>query len=264
VSDIPDDLVVTELTDGVLSIRLNDPEHLNATSEEMKDQLADAFELARGHDVRAVVITGTGRAFSAGGDVRTMEHGLRTPLTTRRRLQSAHRRLTLALAELEKPTIAAVNGVVAGAGVGIALACDLRVASREAKFVFGFNGIGLVPDFACAYLLPRIVGLGRAKELAFVNGRIRAPEALSIGLVTEVVEPESCLDRALELGRTLASGPSASIGLAKRMFDLSYDTSLANFLDLESAYQAIAAATDDHKAARQAFLDKKPVTFKGE
>ncbi|MFE2218229.1 enoyl-CoA hydratase/isomerase family protein [Streptomyces canus] len=258
------ELVVTDVVDGLLKVRLNDPDRLNAMSEEMKERFADVLALARDDGVRAVVITGTGRAFSAGGDVRTMEHGLRTPLSTRRRMQRAHREMVLALAELEKPTIAAVNGVAAGAGLGIALSCDLRIVSRDVKLVFAFNGLGLVPDFACGYFLPRIVGLGRAKELVLVKGRIRADEALSIGLVTEVVDNDACLDRALEIGGLLASGPTAGLGLGKRLLDLSYDNSLANFLDLESAYQSVAASTDDHKNARRAFLAKQVATFTGE
>jgi 2-(1,2-epoxy-1,2-dihydrophenyl)acetyl-CoA isomerase len=252
-------LVVTELREGVLIVRLNDPTQLNAISNAMREQFAAALAAASGDAVRAVVITGTGRAFSAGGDINAMVQGSRTAHSLRSRLQYSHRVLTVPMLALQKPTVAAVNGVAAGAGVSIALACDLRVVARRSSFMLAFSQLGLVPDLGIAYLLPRLIGLARAKELLLTRDRLTAEEAQEFGLVTELVDDDACVGRAVELATSLARKPPVSLGMTKRMLEMSFDHTLTTFLELETTFQAIASQTPEHIAARTAFVDKRRV-----
>ena len=172
--------------------------------------------------------------------------------------------LVLPLMRLAKPTIAAVNGVAAGAGVGIALACDFRVVSDEADLVFAFSRMGLVPDFALSYNLPRLIGLARAKELAFVKGRLTAAEADRWGLVTELCPPDAVLDRSMELATRLAAGPTVSMGLTKHMLDRNSSVGIDEAVQLEATSQCEALLTHDHQVARDAFIQRSgPPTFEG-
>ena len=249
---------------GVLLIRMQNESNLNATSAEMTDGLHLAFERADEPDVRAVVITGTGRAFSAGGDVKSQKDGLKSPIATFSRLDRAHGRLTKPLLELDKPVIAAVNGVAAGAGIAIALACDLRVISDTSRFVLAFPAIGLVPDFAFAYLLPRLIGLAKAKEIMLLRRELSATEFDSLGLATAVVPVTAVLDEAMIIARQVAAGPTISLGLGKRLMQAGLDMTLSDFLTVEAGFQAIASQTDDHRAARDAFLAKTTPSFTGQ
>jgi 2-(1,2-epoxy-1,2-dihydrophenyl)acetyl-CoA isomerase len=252
------------LADGVLLVTLTDPERRNALSAEVKRDLAAALQAARAKEVRAVVLTGAGRAFCAGGDVSAMEGGLSSPAATRARILDAHSSITIPLMELEKPTIAVVNGVAAGAGIGLALACDLRITAHSAKFVLAFSGIGLVPDMAVGYLLPRAIGLARAKELALLRRAVTSEQAADWGLTHEVVDDESCLSRGVQVARELACGPTTALGLTKRLFDIGQDLTFRDFLATEAAFQAMAAATEDHVGARTAFLQKTTPVFNGQ
>jgi 2-(1,2-epoxy-1,2-dihydrophenyl)acetyl-CoA isomerase len=256
--------VHTRVVDGVLLIEMVQERSLNALTPAMVDGLASAFALACEPRVRAVVLGGSGRAFSAGGDVKGMAQNQRSDWDVYQRLKHLHAVLTVPIVTMDKPTVAAVNGVAAGAGMAMALACDVRVASRTARFVFAFSQIGLVPDFGSCYLLPRLVGLARAKELALIRGQLSAEEANDWGLATELTAPEATFDRAVEIATALAHGPTVSLGLTKRMLDRSQELSLHDALELEARYQAIASQTEDHKSARKAFLDKVPPRFSGQ
>ena len=248
---------------SVLLIELVRDGNRNALTTEMKLALSEALVEASRPEVRCVVITGTGKAFCAGGDVKGMDE-LQSPDAADKAMRLLHETIVLPLLRLAKPTIAAVNAVAAGAGVGLALACDFRVVSREADFVLAFSRIGLVPDFGVSYTLPRLVGAARAKELAFIKGRLTAEEASQWGLVTELCAPEAVLGRAMELARQLAAGPTVALGLTKRMLDESLSSSVHEALQLEAESQRDAWSTKDHELARNAFIQKNDMpSFQG-
>ncbi len=241
--------------DSVLLIEMVQESNRNAMTVEMKLALSEAFEQAARPEVRSVVVTGTGKAFCAGGDVKAMqqpkiEGGAEAAM---RRLNET---IVLPLMKLAKPTIAAVNGVAAGAGVGIALACDFRVVSDQADLVFAFNRMGLVPDFGLSYSLPRLVGMARAKELAFIKGRLTAAEADRWGLVTKLCAPENVRDSAMELASKLAAGPTVALGLTKRLLDHNFSVDIHEALKLEATSQCEALLTRDHEIARDAFIQR--------
>ena len=247
--------VRTSRHDAVLLIEMVQERNRNAMTAEMKAALAQAFAEAALPEVRSVVITGSGRAFCAGGDVKAMQEP-QAPEAVERNMRRVNETMVAPLFELPKPTIAAVNGVAAGAGVGIALACDFRVVSDEADFVFAFSRLGLVPDFALSFTLPRLVGAARAKELALLKGRLTAEEAERWGLVTELCAPAMVRARALDLATQLAAGPTVALGLTKRMLDGSPALGIHEALELEATSQSAAVATRDHEVARQAFLQR--------
>ena len=227
----------------------------NAMTADMKAALADAFAQASRPEVRSLVITGSGKAFCAGGDVKAMQEP-QSQEATKATMRRINEQMVLPLFELPKPTIAAVNGVAAGAGVGIALACDFRVVSDEADLVFAFSRLGLVPDFGLSFTLPRLIGVARAKELALLKGRLTAEEADRWGLVTELCAPDAVLNRAMELAARLAAGPTVALGLTKRMLDRSADLGVHDALELEATSQSAAVVTRDHEVAREAFLQR--------
>ncbi|MFC9664001.1 enoyl-CoA hydratase/isomerase family protein [Nocardia sp. NPDC127606] len=240
---------------AVLLIEMVQEQNRNAMTADMKAALGEAFAQASSPEVRSVVITGSGKAFCAGGDIKAMQEP-RTRESVEATMRRINETLVLPLFELPKPTFAAVNGVAAGAGVGIALACDFRVVSDKADFVFAFSRLGLVPDFALSFTLPRLVGGARAKELALLKGRLTAEEAERWGLVTELCAPGVVLDRAMELAARLAAGPTVALGFTKRMLDRSPTLGVHAALELEATSQSAAAVTRDHEVARQAFLHR--------
>jgi 2-(1,2-epoxy-1,2-dihydrophenyl)acetyl-CoA isomerase len=258
-----DEQLRVSLHESVLLIEMVQDDNRNALTTEMKLALSEALVEASKPEVRCVVITGSGKAFCAGGDVKNM-HQLQSPEAADKAMRQLHETIVLPLLRLAKPTIAAVNAVAAGAGVGLALACDFRVVSRQADFVLAFSRIGLVPDFAVSYTLPRLVGAARAKELAFIKGRLTAEEASQWGLVTELCEPDEVLGRAMELARQLAAGPTVALGLTKRMLDDSLSSDVHEALRLEAESQRDAWSTKDHEIARNAFIQKNNMpSFQG-
>lgn len=258
-----DEYIRLSLQDSVLLIEMMRDANRNALTTEMKLALSDALVEASKPEVRCVVITGIGKAFCAGGDIKGMKE-LQSRDTAEKAMRQLHENIVLPLLQLPKPTIAAVNAVAAGAGVGLALACDFRVVSTQADFVLAFSKIGLVPDFAVSYTLPRLVGAARAKEFAFLKGRLTAEEASQWGLVTELCEPAAVLDRAMELAKRLAAGPTVALGLTKRMLDESLSSDVNQALRLEAESQSDAWSTKDHEIARNAFLQKSGMpTFQG-
>jgi len=248
---------------SVLLIQMVQEHNRNAMTAEMKLALSEALVEASSPDVRSVVITGSGRAFCAGGDVKAMQQP-QAAGGTEASMRLLNETIVLPLVRLAKPTIAAVNGVAAGAGVGIALACDFRVVSDQADLVFAFSRLGLVPDFGLSYNLPRLVGVARAKELALVKGRLTAEEADRWGLVTELCAPDLVLDRSMELATRLAAGPTVALGLTKHMLDRSSSAGIDEALQLEAASQCEAVLTRDHEEARDAFIQRRGTpTFEG-
>jgi 2-(1,2-epoxy-1,2-dihydrophenyl)acetyl-CoA isomerase len=224
--------------DGLLELTLSRPEALNAFTVELHEELAAALRLARRPDVRAVVMTGAGRAFSAGQD---LKETLTQDTTPGDRLSRYYNPNVRALRALEKPVVAAVNGVAAGAGLGLALACDVRVASEHASFVPAFVAIGLVPDAGTSWFAVQTLGYARAFEWLTSNRRLRAEEALAWGLVHEVAAPERTLDRARERAAALAASPGAGVGMTKRLLARAVEGCFGDQLTLECQLQQAAS-----------------------
>jgi len=243
---------------AVLTLTLNRPEKLNSLDITLLTSLAEAMKEAREDEsVRAVVITGSGRGFSAGADL--TEGGRES---VRRRLSLRYTPIITAMREMEKPVIAAVNGVAAGAGMSLTLAADLRIAAESASFLLAFARIGLVPDAGSTFMLPRLVGLGKAAELAMLAEQIPAAEALRIGLVNRVVPDAELATATAELAERLAKGPF-SIGLIKRALNQSLSTDLHGQLRHEEDLQGLAFGSSDFAEGVQAFLQKRSAQFTG-
>ncbi len=253
--------IILEKSEGIAKITFNLPDRMNFLDLVMREELKDAFvDIGTDRDVKVVIMTGAGKAFIAGSDITTME-GVTAP-AARDRLKNVQKLIRL-MTELEKPIIAAVNGFATGAGLHIALACDLVIASDMAKFREAFIMIGLVPDLGGFYFLPLRVGLARAKELMLTGRVIDAREAESMGLVNKVV-PHSELDReALDLARSLAQGPTRAYGMIKSALN-QWPMNLSAFLELEANLQSVAFATRDFDEGRRAFLEKRKPAFTGE
>lgn len=253
--------LLSDLQDGVLTLTLSRPERANALNLELISALQDALRLAaRDAAVRVVVLTGAGRAFGAGQDLAE----LRTAgeqLSILEHLRKSYNPLILQLRRIEKPVLAAINGPCAGASLGVALACDIRLAADRASFVVGFNGIGLVPDSAVSILLPALVGLGRAAELAFTNAPFSAAQALEWGLVNQVVSAESLMEETRRWALRLAAGPVAAYGLTKRLFNRAVLPRLEEILEYEGQVQEIAARSPEHREGLAAFLEKRAPNY---
>ncbi|MBV9099819.1 MAG: enoyl-CoA hydratase/isomerase family protein [Candidatus Dormibacteraeota bacterium] len=253
--------VLQEQDSGVLTLTLNRPGVLNAINDGMLDALATALRDAVSDDgVRAVVITGAGRAFCSGQDLRSAASD--GELNVRRHLREHYVPAIHAIRDLEKPVIGAVNGVAAGAGFSLALACDLRVASKSASFLQAFVRIGLIPDASSTYFLPRLIGPARAAELMMLGESVEAKRALEIGLVNRVVADEALLKEARALAARLAQGPR-SIGFIKHALNRSLNNDLDAQLLVEEELQDAATGTADFFEGVSAFLEKRPARFSG-
>jgi 2-(1,2-epoxy-1,2-dihydrophenyl)acetyl-CoA isomerase len=244
---------------AVQTITLNRPDVLNAFNRALHKALRAALKEASDPDVRAVVLTGAGRGFSAGQDLK--EFGETPDISDA--LRGSYHPNVLAIRALEKPVIAAVNGVCAGAGLSLACVCDFRIAADNASFVPGFIGIGLVPDAGGTYFLNRLLGASRAFEWMSSNRKLSAAEAQAWGLVSEVVAADALAARAAEVAATYAALPTRGIGMTKRLFDHAASATLEEQLELEAQLQAAATQTEDFQEGVAAFLEKRPPDFKG-
>jgi 2-(1,2-epoxy-1,2-dihydrophenyl)acetyl-CoA isomerase len=252
--------VLTGRDGAVLTITLNRPEVFNAFNAALHAALRSALEEAASPDVRAVVITGAGRGFCAGQDLKEFQEA---PGSIRERLEQTYHPNIRLIRGLEKPVIAAVNGPCAGAGLSLAAACDIRIASDAATFVPGFIGIGLVPDSGGSWFIHRLLGFARAFEWMTSNRRLTAAEAHAWGIVSEVAEADDFAARAAELAASYAALPTRAIGMTKRLFDHAYDATLEEQLALEAELQQAATGTADFAEGVQAFLEKRPAEFGG-
>lgn len=248
--------------DGVAFISLNRPEVYNALNDEITFELQDAWKaIAKDDQVRVVVLTGEGKAFCSGQDLKAASGNQKRSF-----LQSLHKRynpIIRAMRELPKPIVGRVNGVAAGAGCSLALACDVIVAAQEATFIEVFINIGLVPDSGSSYFLPRMVGSMKAFEMCSMGSRVSATEAQSIGLINKVVSADQ-LDNAVKTYTDYyAKAPTKSIGIIKKMLNKSTSTSLNEMLDYEAYCQEIAGTSNDYREGVSAFLEKRKPDFKG-
>jgi 2-(1,2-epoxy-1,2-dihydrophenyl)acetyl-CoA isomerase len=258
--------LIVEQDAGVATIRLNNPARLNALSPTMTRELFDVLSRFRDDlGVRAVVLTGEGRGFSAGADISALQEpymkGERPQLSVF--LKEGYNKVIPLLAETPKPVVAAINGVVAGAGNSLALACDFRIAGEDATFTSAFVRIGLIPDAGSCYFLPRTLGTAKALEYALLSEKVDAATALQLGLVNRVVPSDSLLQEAQDLAGRLAALPTKAIALTKALFGEASRLSLAQTMDREAEVQDQAAATHDHLEGVLAFLEKRPPSFTG-
>jgi 2-(1,2-epoxy-1,2-dihydrophenyl)acetyl-CoA isomerase len=252
--------VETSRDGAVLTITLNRPDVLNAFTAEMHRRLVGAFKEARQPEVRAVVVTGAGRGFCVGQDLNEFGEAARDIAG---RLRKHYHPTVLAVRELEKPVLAAVNGPAAGAGLSFACACDLRIAAEGATFVPAFINIGLVPDMGGTFFVRRLLGTARAFEWMTSGRRLSAVEGLEWGLVSEVVPDDRLTDRAAERAAELAAMPTRGIGLSKRLFDHAEHATLEQQLEREAQLQAAATQTADFREGVDAFLEKREPRFEG-
>jgi len=248
--------VVLDVTreQDVLVLTLNRPEALNAFTVELHEQLAAALKAAAKPDVRAVVVTGAGRGFCVGQDLDEVQE---QPTGAGERLRRFYNPNVLALRALEKPVFAAINGPTAGAGIGLALACDVRVAARRASFVPAFVAIGLVPDSAASFFTVELLGYAHAFEWMTSNRKLDAEEALALGLVAEVVDDEALLERTLERAARLASAPGEAVGMTKRLMAHATHARLEQQLELERQLQDAATRHPAYAEQVAAFLAKR-------
>ncbi len=257
------DAVLAARDGGVLTLTLNRPDALNAFNIEMKDGLLRAFkDAARDHEARVIVLTGAGRAFSAGQDLKETGAAGSGDLGTELRVR--YNPIIRAMRQLEKPIIGAINGVAAGAGLSVALACDIRIASEAASFIELFGRSGLVPDTGSSWFLPRLIGTARAAEMIFTTDPLDAQTAERIGLVNRTVPAASLEGEVNALAQRLARAAPLALALAKRALNQALEWGLEDQLEYEAQLQSIAGRSQDHREGIAAFLEKRPARFSGE
>ena len=259
-----EETVLTARADGVLTVTLNRPDKLNAGHRAMCKALQTALAAAAGEDVRAVLLTGAGKAFCAGQDLsERVRRAGEPPPDLGQSLEENWNPIVRAIHDLPKPVICAVNGVAAGAGCNVALACDVVLAARSAKFVQPFARLGLVPDSGGTYNLPRLVGLARAKGLALLGETISAEQAEAWGLIWKVLDDGKLMAEANKLAAHLATQPTYGLGLIKQALHASAANTFDAQLDLERDLQRLAGKSPDYAEGVRAFMEKRPAKFTG-
>ena len=259
------DVLLLERADGVATLTLNRPDSMNSLSVALKEALITAVdEVSRDDSVRAVVLTGSGRGFCVGQDLREhvalLQANDPAPLNT---VTEHYNPIVTGLATMGKPVIAAVNGMAAGAGAGLAFACDFRIVAKSAGFLLAFANVGLTLDSGVSWTLPRLIGSARATALALLAEPVTADAALEMGLVNAVVEPDHVLPAAQELAARLAAGPTAAYAAIKESIAYAADSTLVQSLAKEAELQAAMGATEDHRNATAAFVAKQKPVFTG-
>ena len=256
--------ILLDKRDGVADVALNRPKKLNAFDATMHEELyAVLDDAANDTEVRCVVLRGEGRGFSAGADLAGIREGSEQDPDLGAYLRRTYSRLIRRMVSMEKPVVASLHGPVYGAGVGISLACDLRVAAQSAKFSVAFIKIGLMPDAGVSFFLPRVVGLGRALEMSMLGDPVEADEALRIGLVNSVVPDKDLAGETAALAERLAAMPTAAIGRTKAALYASFESALDAVLEREAKGQTFCGYSADHKEGVAAFFEKREARFTG-
>ena len=258
-----------EKMDGVGIITMNRPESRNALTLNMVSEMGEAIEACKRPDVRAVLLTGAGGGFCSGADLKFLleiqekgdEKGIQEYITTL--ANDLHHKVVIGLRRLEKPVVAGINGVAAGAGFSLTLGCDIRVASRGARFLMAYANIGAPADGGSTYLLPRLIGASRAMELYLASQPTSAQAALEMGLVNHVVEDDALHQHAMETAVRLAQGPTAAFARVKALFDSSWENDIATQLDAETAAFADICLTADFQEGIKAFTERRQARFQG-
>jgi 2-(1,2-epoxy-1,2-dihydrophenyl)acetyl-CoA isomerase len=266
VTEPSDRPVLYDVSDGVATLTLNRPQSMNSLDQAMKESLLDAVTTAAGDpSVRCVVLTGSGRAFCVGQDLKEHVENLRSrdSDTLFSTVPEHYNPIVTTLATMPKPVVAAVNGVAAGAGAGIAFACDLRVLGHGAGFNLAFSAIALSCDSGTSWTLPRLVGRAKAMELLYFPRTVPSEEALELGLATKVVPADALAEEVRQLARLLAAGPTVAYGAIRRSVGHSAGHDLPSSLAVEAEMMALTGATEDHRAAVDAFLTKQKPVFGG-
>jgi 2-(1,2-epoxy-1,2-dihydrophenyl)acetyl-CoA isomerase len=253
--------VLTDVHESVLTITLNQPARFNALSRAMMVELTTALRAAERDDaVRVMVLTGAGKAFCSGADITEFNAG-DEPIDPGEHLRTGLNPLTMRLRSTEKPVLAAINGVAAGAGLSLALACDLRYIAESTRVVVAFVKIGLVPDAGSLYFLPRLIGPGKALEMSWTGDPVGAQEAMQLGLVNQVLPDDQVLAHTQAVAAKLACGPAKTLGLIKRAINQSHELPLERVLEIEANYQTIAARDPNFAEGVAAFKEKRPPRF---
>ena len=257
--------LIESAADGVVTLTLNRPDRLNALSTGIMDGLLEALpRLAADSAAAVIILTGAGRAFCSGGDVKAMaERSNDRDITDAVRHLRGRMEVSRLLHEIPKPTIAMVNGPAAGAGLALALACDLRIAAQSARLVTAFAKVGFSGDFGGSYFLSKLVGTGKARELYYMAEPLDAAQALALGVVNRVVADDELRDVTMDLARALARGPRIALARMKQNFNAAETGSLTQLLDLEAQHQIETGRTKDHQEAAKAFVEKRKPLFQG-
>lgn len=264
-NDLSFNMIDFFVDDGLAILTLNRPDRLNSFNSEMHDEVRRAFkEIKRDKSVRALLLTGSGRGFCAGQDLsdRSVSAGDEVPDLSVS-IEKYYNPLIRSIVGLPMPVLCAVNGVAAGAGANIALACDLVLAAKSASFIQSFNKLGLVPDSGGTWILPKLIGQARAMRLCLLGEKVSAQEALDMGMICQVCEGDDLLDEATRLGKQLAQAPTKGLGLIKRAIRASASNSFEQQLDLERDLQGIAGRGDDYREGVAAFMAKREPNYKG-
>ena len=255
--------IIFDVTDKIATITLNRPEARNALAPQMRVELGEAMACIKekaGDDVKAVILTGAGGAFCAGGDVKSMGSRLNSASKARAALRDDHQKM-FDLMNLELPVISLIDGAAAGAGANIALAADFVLATPRGFLMQAFVRIGLVPDWGGMYILPKLIGLQKAKELVFSGRRVYAEEAKEMGLIYDIVGADTAMKDARAFASRFIDAPTQAIGLAKNIMNQSYSHDYKTILEMEAMAQSIARGADFHKEAIKRFAEKKPALF---
>jgi len=250
-----------DVSERIATITLNRPEAMNATTDELYQELHDLLEIAAtDRDVGCVILTGAGRGFCAGADLKARKDDM-TPIQRRARHRWILKDILEPLYRIEKPVIAAVNGAAAGAGFNIALACDFIVASEKASFIQAFARVGLVPDLGGLYLLGRVIGINKAKELCYTARKVSAQEAADMGIVNHVVPHEALLERARAIAASITAGSPTALAMTKTLLNKSSNSTIDQMLEYESYAQTVAYLTPEYEEGVQAFREKRAPDF---
>jgi len=255
--------ILFEIKDAIGFITLNKPDKLNSFNREMALLMQESLDECQKKEIRCVYITGTGKAFSAGQDLSEVS-GIDGDDTFKRILSEHYNPIVTRIRKLQKPVVAAVNGVAAGAGANIALCCDIIVASQSASFIQAFSKIGLIPDTGGTYILPRLIGWQKASALMMLGEKVSAEEAERIGMIYKFFSDETFAENAMNIAKYLAQMPTKGLAYTKQVLNTSMITNFEEQLQDEDIFQQRAAATEDYKEGVKAFMEKRKANFKGE